>query len=102
MGDRLACVFVDHGLLRKDEATQVIDTFRTHQGMHLVAVDAKEEFLTDLAGITGSRGEAQTHRRALHPRLRERRRRGWPDVGRGLARFCPGHALSRCHRVGRQ
>ncbi|MEZ4559876.1 MAG: glutamine-hydrolyzing GMP synthase [Caldilineaceae bacterium] len=52
VGDRLACVFVDHGLLRKDEATQVIDTFRTHQGMHLVAVDAKEEFLTDLAGIT--------------------------------------------------
>lgn len=52
IGDRLACVFVDHGLLRKGEGTQVIDTFRTHQGMHLVAVDAKEDFLTDLAGIS--------------------------------------------------
>ena len=51
IGDRLACVFVDHGLLRKDEATQVVETFEKHQGMHLVAVDAKEEFLSDLADI---------------------------------------------------
>jgi GMP synthase (glutamine-hydrolysing) len=52
VGDRLACVFVDHGLLRQGEAEQVIETFRRHQGMRLVAVDAKEEFLTDLAGVT--------------------------------------------------
>ncbi|MBK8050359.1 MAG: glutamine-hydrolyzing GMP synthase [Anaerolineales bacterium] len=52
IGDRLACVFVDHGLLRKGEAEQVVDTFQRHQGMHLVAVDAKEDFLTDLAGVT--------------------------------------------------
>jgi len=52
IGDRLACVFVDHGLLRKGEATQVVETFDRHQGMHLVAVDAKEEFLSDLAGVT--------------------------------------------------
>jgi GMP synthase (glutamine-hydrolysing) len=52
IGDRLACVFVDHGLLRKDEPEQVIETFERHQGMRLIAVDAKEEFLTDLAGVT--------------------------------------------------
>lgn len=52
IGDRLACVFVDHGLLRKDEATQVVDTFDKHQGMHLVAIDAKEEFLSDLVDIS--------------------------------------------------
>ncbi|MCB0063573.1 MAG: glutamine-hydrolyzing GMP synthase, partial [Caldilineaceae bacterium] len=52
IGDRLACVFVDHGLLRKDEAMQVVETFDKHQGMHLVAVDAKEEFLSDLANVT--------------------------------------------------
>jgi len=52
IGDRLACVFVDHGLLRQREAEQVIQTFQEHQGMHLVAVDAKEEFLSDLAGVT--------------------------------------------------
>jgi GMP synthase (glutamine-hydrolysing) len=52
IGDRLTCVFVDHGLLRQGEAAQVIETFRQHQGMRLVAVDAKEEFLSDLAGVT--------------------------------------------------
>ena len=52
IGDRLACVFVDHGLLRQGEPEQVIDTFERHQGMRLIAVDAKEEFLSDLAGIT--------------------------------------------------
>ncbi len=51
IGDRLACVFVDHGLLRKGEAEQVIETFERHQGMRLIAVDAKEEFLADLAGV---------------------------------------------------
>ena len=52
IGDRLTCVFVDHGLLRQGEAEQVVDTFQQHQGMRLVAVDAKEDFLTDLAGVT--------------------------------------------------
>ena len=51
IGDRLTCVFVDHGLLRKGEAEQVIETFERHQGMRLIAVDAKEEFLSDLAGV---------------------------------------------------
>ena len=52
IGERLACVFVDHGLLRKGEAEQVVETFQQHQGMHLIAVDAKEDFLSDLAGVT--------------------------------------------------
>ncbi|NJN84685.1 MAG: glutamine-hydrolyzing GMP synthase, partial [Caldilineaceae bacterium] len=51
IGDRLACVFVDHGLLRLREAEQVVETFQKHQGMRLVAVDAKEEFLVDLADV---------------------------------------------------
>ncbi len=52
IGDRLTCVFVDHGLMRKGEADQVVQTFREHQGMRLIAVEASEEFLTDLAGIS--------------------------------------------------
>lgn len=52
IGDQLTCVFVDHGLLRKDEAAQVVETFQQHQGMRLLAVDAKEEFLSDLAGVS--------------------------------------------------
>lgn len=51
IGERLTCVFVDHGLLRRDEPEQVVETFQRHQGMRLVAVDAKEEFLADLAGV---------------------------------------------------
>lgn len=52
IGDRLACVFVDHGLLRQGEATQVVETFQKHQGMHLIAVNAREEFLAALDGVT--------------------------------------------------
>jgi GMP synthase (glutamine-hydrolysing) len=51
IGDRLSCVFVDHGLLRLGEAEQVVETFERHQGMGLIAVDAKEDFLSDLAGV---------------------------------------------------
>ena len=51
IGDRLTCVFVDHGLLRKNEAQQVMDTFATHLGVRVIAVDASDEFLHALAGV---------------------------------------------------
>ncbi len=52
VGDQLTCVFVDHGLLRKDEAAQVVQTFRQHFHVPLVHVDAEERFLARLEGIT--------------------------------------------------
>jgi GMP synthase (glutamine-hydrolysing) len=52
IGDRLVCVFVDHGLLRQSEAEQVMDTFATHLGVRVIHVDASDEFLTALAGVT--------------------------------------------------
>jgi GMP synthase (glutamine-hydrolysing) len=52
VGDQLTCVFVDHGLLRKDEAIQVVETFRRHFQVPLVHVDARERFLARLAGVT--------------------------------------------------
>jgi GMP synthase (glutamine-hydrolysing) len=52
VGDQLTCVFVDHGLLRKDEAIQVVETFRRHFHVPLVHVDARERFLARLAGVT--------------------------------------------------
>ncbi|MFO0697154.1 MAG: glutamine-hydrolyzing GMP synthase [Polyangiales bacterium] len=52
IGDRLTCIFVDNGLLRKDEATAVVKMFRDHFHLKLVHVDASEEFLTALAGVT--------------------------------------------------
>jgi GMP synthase (glutamine-hydrolysing) len=51
IGDQLTCVFVDHGLLRKDEAMQVIETFRGHFRVPLVHVDAEERFLARLEGV---------------------------------------------------
>jgi GMP synthase (glutamine-hydrolysing) len=51
VGDQLVCVFVDNGLLRKDEPEQVADTFRGQMQMNLIAVDARERFLKQLAGI---------------------------------------------------
>jgi GMP synthase (glutamine-hydrolysing) len=52
VGDQLTCVFVDHGLLRKDEAAQVVETFRGHFHVPLVHVDAEERFLARLEGMT--------------------------------------------------
>ncbi len=52
VGDRLTCIFVDHGLLRLGEREQVEQTFRRNLGIDLRTVDAAEDFLADLAGIT--------------------------------------------------
>ena len=52
VGEQLTCVFVDHGLLRKDEAAQVVETFGRHFHVPLVHVDARARFLGRLAGVT--------------------------------------------------
>jgi GMP synthase (glutamine-hydrolysing) len=52
IGDNLVCMFVDHGLLRKGEAEQVVRTFRDRFHINLVHVDASERFLSKLAGVT--------------------------------------------------
>ncbi|MBN2007603.1 MAG: glutamine-hydrolyzing GMP synthase [Anaerolineae bacterium] len=52
VGEQLTCIFVDTGLLRRDEGQQVAATFREALGIHLVSVDASERFLTALAGVT--------------------------------------------------
>jgi GMP synthase (glutamine-hydrolysing) len=51
IGDRLTCVFVDHGMMRKDEASQVVEAFRDRLGVPLVHVDAADRFLDRLAGV---------------------------------------------------
>ncbi|MBP9897819.1 MAG: glutamine-hydrolyzing GMP synthase, partial [Gemmatimonadales bacterium] len=52
IGDRLTCIFVDHGMLRLNERAQVERTFRSHLGIDLRTIDATDLFLGDLAGIT--------------------------------------------------
>ena len=51
IGDRLTCIFVDTGLLRKGEREGVERTVRRHMGVRLIVVDASEEFLSGLSGI---------------------------------------------------
>ncbi|MBH5328687.1 glutamine-hydrolyzing GMP synthase [Eikenella sp. S3360] len=52
IGKQLTCVFVDHGLLRLDEREAVLEMMGRHFGIHVVHVDASEEFLGKLAGVT--------------------------------------------------
>jgi len=52
IGDRLTCVFVDHGLLRLNEARDVMQTFAQNLGVRVIHVDASEEFLAALAGVS--------------------------------------------------
>ena len=51
IGDRLTCIFVDNGLLRKHEREDVEHTFRKHMGARLVVVDAADQFLAALDGV---------------------------------------------------
>jgi GMP synthase (glutamine-hydrolysing) len=51
VGDRLTCIYVDHGLMRKKESELLRDTFERNLGMTLVMVDARDRFLARLAGV---------------------------------------------------
>ncbi len=51
IGKNLTCIFVDNGLLRKDEFQQVLDSYQ-HMGLNVIGVDARQKFWDDLAGIT--------------------------------------------------
>ncbi len=52
VGKQLTCIFVDHGLLRKNEADEVETAMKTALGMDIIRVDASEQFLSKLAGVT--------------------------------------------------
>ena len=52
IGDQLTCVFVDHGLLRLNEADKVMEMFSKNLGVKVIHVDASEQFMTRLAGVT--------------------------------------------------
>ena len=97
VGDQLTCIFVDHGLMRKDEGDQVENTFRRHFHVPLVHVRAQERFVGKLAGVTEPEHEAQDHRRGVHPHVRGR----VAQAGQGQVPGA-GHHLPRRHRVGHQ
>ena len=61
IGERLTCIFVDHGMLRQGEAQEVVQVFRCEQGMKLIAVNAVEQFLAALTGVI----EPETKRKTI-------------------------------------
>lgn len=61
LGDQVTCVFVDHGLLRKGEAEEVVRAFSDHFHPRLVAIDAREQFMSALAGVD----EPETKRKII-------------------------------------
>ncbi len=112
IGDRLTCLFVNTGLLRRGEPEQVVETFRDRLGMPLVAVDATEEFLSALQGTT----DPEQKRRIVGERFvrvfeREAERLGrvdflaqgtlYPDVIESAAPDRPGaRRIKTHHNVG--
>ena len=72
VGDQLTCVFVDHGMLRRDEAAQVVETFGDRFHVPLVARPGAGPLPRAARRRDRARGEAQAHRRGVHPRLRGR------------------------------
>ncbi len=75
LGDRLTCIFVDNGLLRRGEFEQVVATFRESFKLNLVAVQASEAFLSALRGVTDPEKKAQSHRSRCSSRSSSKRRR---------------------------
>ena len=76
IGDRLTCIFVDHGLLRKDEGDQVMNTLTKEFDMNIIRVNAKDLFLGKLAGVT----EPEKKRKIIGAefiRFLMRRRQSW-------------------------
>ena len=60
IGDQLQCVFVDHGLLRKDEGAEVVRLFRDHYNIPLIHSDASDLFLKAMAGVTDPEQKRKT------------------------------------------
>jgi len=60
IGDQLTCVFVDTGLMRRDEATEVVGLFRDHYNIPLIHVEASKEFLDALAGVSDPEAKRKT------------------------------------------
>ena len=97
IGPQLSCIFVDNGLLRKDEAEEVKNRFTHHFKTDLHVVDARERFLSALAGVTRPADETKDHRPRLHRSLPQR---SPLDSERQIPGA--GDCLSRRHRIRSQ
>ncbi len=90
IGDQLTCVFVDHGLLRLNEAETVVQLFRDHYNIPLVHVQAEDLFLKELAGVDDPEKKRKIIGKlfidVFEAGSEEDRRRGFPGAGHALSR----------------
>ena len=63
IGNQLTCIFVNNGLLRREEVERTFNTFRLNMGMNIIYVDATDRFLNRLKGVIDPETETQKHRR---------------------------------------
>ncbi len=115
IGDRLTCVFVDNGVLRRNEFEKVQENLRGKLGLNLVAVDARERFLAKLAGVTDPETKRKTIGREFIEVFDEQAERiavesggvDWlvqgtlyPDVIESASVHGPSHVIKSHHNVG--
>ena len=111
IGDRLTSIFVDHGMLRLGETEQVVEVFRQEQGMKLIAVNAVENFLTALIGVTEPEAKRKTIGRLFVELFNEeaRKLRGirflaqgtiYPDVIESATDSAAAKTIKSHHNVG--
>ena len=94
IGSQLTCIFVNNGVLRKNEFEKVQKNLRDKLGLNLVAVDASERFLAKLAGVTDPEKKRKIIGDGIHRRVRRRsarasRRRPAASTGWCRARSIP-------------
>ena len=87
IGSQLTCVFVDTGLMRKDEGEQVVETFKRSQGIELIHVRAADEFFSKLEGVT----EPEAKRKAIGELFIRLLKRHQGELKRQIPRT--GHAV---------
>lgn len=112
IGDQLTCVFVDNGLLRLNEADQVMNTFNKHLGVRVIHVDAEEAFLSALKGVNDPEQKRKTIGRVFidvfQAEAKKRQRAQWlaqgtiyPDVIESAgSKTKKAHSIKSHHNVG--
>jgi GMP synthase (glutamine-hydrolysing) len=111
LGDRLTCIFVDNGMLRRGEAEQVVMTFRESFHLKLVAVDARERFVSALRGVVDPEAKRKAIGRSFIEVFEEEARKvegaAWlvqgtlyPDVIESVSFKGPSAVIKSHHNVG--
>ncbi|MDI1445231.1 glutamine-hydrolyzing GMP synthase [Polyangium sp. 6x1] len=111
LGDRLVCIFVDNGLLRKGEAEQVVSMFGEHYHLRLVHVDARKRFLDALSGVTDPEQKRKTIGRVFIEVFEEEAKKIedcrflvqgtlYPDVIESVSAKGPSAVIKSHHNVG--